>query len=374
MPNKKRCRCSNPIPKTGFGSLGADKQTTIQLTSAGAKAGSYVPVVGTAIGAAIGFVASKLIKTGQKPQRAAAAAQLEAAVKANPAGFVGRNMSHEDLGHIWYMLIINNHMYGWQKSNPKDHPSAMDAFYYLTRDMGKELVQRIASTPVGSQQTQTFRVAVNGVSFDYTYTNPGCTNVLAISKILQGMQAKFCAVTNPAANCNTQMTDPVVIFAFNLLTDKLVSENCPTAPVAPTVITSAPAPIARPPVATVPVTAPRNTGIVPPGTVNTPVPTAVTPGNVTATPSGVDLNAMVSQLLAQGASQQQAYASALQSLQAQGIQPTAAVQGQVAQAVQTAGGVSGLPTWLMIGAGVLALGFALAVPARRGARRAMRGN
>ena len=365
MPNKRRCRCSNPIPRTGFSGLGADQKTTVELTAAGAKVGSAIPVVGTAIGAVVGFVASKLIKTGQKPQRAAAAAQMEAALRNLPAGFNGSMLSREDMGHVWYMLIINHHMYAWQSSHPENHPSAMDAHYELTEKMGRELITKIIQTPVGQTVTQSFHVDVNNQTFSYTYKNPGCNDTNAIAQILLGMQLKFCALTNPAANCNAMGNDVMVKIAFKLLVEYLQNILCPKTVAAPTVVTSAPAPVARPPVQSVPVPAPapvvaQNTGIVP--------PTPVTPGSVTATGNGIDVNALVSSLMAQGANQQQAYASALQALQSQGVQPTAAVQGQVAQAVQTAGGVSGVPSWVLYGAMGLAVVFALARPARAGGR------
>ncbi|MGH7749674.1 MAG: hypothetical protein ACREQ5_33645, partial [Candidatus Dormibacteria bacterium] len=89
---------------------------------------------------------------------------------------------------------------------------------------------------------------------------------------------------------------------------------------------------------------------------------------------------LIAQLLAQGASQQQAIQAALQNLQSQGVNTSdPSVQNQVAadvsgqpvggatpQRMATAG-ISGLPSsWLAIGAGLFVLSFALARPAKRG--------
>lgn len=118
--------------------------------------------------------------------------------------------------------------------------------------------------------------------------------------------------------------------------------------------------------------------------VNVPTPTplkppAATPATPVATSSSGtpitqgDLQNMVSQLASQGATAQQAFTSALQSLQAQGVQPTPQVQQAVQSAVQstpapTAAGVSA-GGWLGIGAVVLTLMFAGARPVGTPRRR-----
>jgi hypothetical protein len=91
-----------------------------------------------------------------------------------------------------------------------------------------------------------------------------------------------------------------------------------------------------------------------------------------------DLQALIGQLANQGQSAQQAYTSALQTLQANGIQPTAAVQSAVQQAVQTTpapvastattAGLSGLGWVGVIAAGATLL-FATARPVHTPKRR-----
>jgi hypothetical protein len=79
-----------------------------------------------------------------------------------------------------------------------------------------------------------------------------------------------------------------------------------------------------------------NVSTVPANTPATVVPVPVTSAGQ------IDTNALVQQLLAQGQSQQQAYQSALASLQAAGVQPTPQAQAAVGQAVQAAGVGGGL--------------------------------
>lgn len=124
--------------------------------------------------------------------------------------------------------------------------------------------------------------------------------------------------------------------------------------------------VASPPVVTVGAGGTSPTPIVPATTAQPAVGTTVVP--VTATAAGQpDINALAQQLLAQGQSQQQAYQSAMASLQAAGVPPSAAIQQQTAQAVTTAG-VSGVGPWVAGIAALLAISFALARPAARPAK------
>jgi hypothetical protein len=97
-------------------------------------------------------------------------------------------------------------------------------------------------------------------------------------------------------------------------------------------------------------------------------PTVAT--TATGTPvTQADLQALVAQLASQGQSAQQAYTSALQTLQNNGVQPSAQVQSAVQSAVQTtpapttttAAGVSA-PGWLGMAAVAATLIFATARP------------
>jgi hypothetical protein len=123
----------------------------------------------------------------------------------------------------------------------------------------------------------------------------------------------------------------------------------------------------------------QNTGYVPyegvlrsSGTLPVQPPTSAQLPNASVTPTAtqpqVDVGALVSTLMQQGATQQQAFLSAMQNLQSQGVPATPQVQQQVAEQVQSAGSGAGLPTWALI-AIPLALGTAVLVGGRSGKRR-----
>jgi hypothetical protein len=79
-----------------------------------------------------------------------------------------------------------------------------------------------------------------------------------------------------------------------------------------------------------------------------------------------DLQSLVSGMASQGASAQQAYSAAIQSLQNQGVQPTAAVQSAVQNAVASTPATAGVDTgsgWLGVGLVALTVIFATARPA-----------
>lgn len=97
---------------------------------------------------------------------------------------------------------------------------------------------------------------------------------------------------------------------------------------------------------------------------SSPLPVVIPTPQNTVLPSGqvvpastVDPNtqALINQLMSQGATQQQAFTAAMQALQQQGIQPTAAVQQQVANAMPQpiTSGLSG--NWTVYALGALAL-------------------
>lgn len=155
------------------------------------------------------------------------------------------------------------------------------------------------------------------------------------------------------------------------LLDYFVAQNKPDAPLYYALSWSAGAQTPTPaPTPTTPV--PAMTPTVTP----LPAPTSPAPSS-TITPAVADnTKAVIDALLAQGASQQQAFAAALQSLAAQGVQPTPQLQQAVADEVKTAtpstAGFS--PTFGVAAAGIglLALTFALARPASQPRRRRSR--
>jgi hypothetical protein len=151
----------------------------------------------------------------------------------------------------------------------------------------------------------------------------------------------------------------------------------PATPTSPAPVAAVP--IAPPPVATAPKPAPTPAVLPPALAAQLPVSTVAQPAStpppttVTQTPAGpqVDVNALVSSLMQQGASNQQAFLQAMQSLQSQGVAATPAVQQAVADQVSTAATATqagaSVPDWLKpvgVVAAVVMLGFALARPKR----------
>lgn len=123
---------------------------------------------------------------------------------------------------------------------------------------------------------------------------------------------------------------------------------------------SAPPNYTPPPVTALPYP-PLPTTTAPPANVPAPV---VTPTN---TGPQVDVQGLINTLLQQGVSNQDAFMSAMRSLQSQGVAPTPAVQTQVAEQVKSAS--SALPPWALpvgIAAGV---GVIVFIFARRRGRR-----
>jgi len=130
------------------------------------------------------------------------------------------------------------------------------------------------------------------------------------------------------------------------------------------------------PVGTTPL-APTVPATIPQVTTTAPSPTiATTSAGQQVTQA--DLQAMIAQLAAQGQTAQQAYQSAIQALQNNGVQATPQVQGAVQSAVEStpapvAAGVTGdnTPGWL-VPAAILGVLFATARPAPGSTRRRRR--
>jgi len=138
-----------------------------------------------------------------------------------------------------------------------------------------------------------------------------------------------------------------------LIVEALKGWTPPGTPAATPPPASAPAPVTPAPTVSTPapvVTTPNPAG--------TPLPTS--PGQNATLPlpnnsatGGVDVSGLISSLMAQGASQQQAFTSAMSALQSKGVAPTSQVQAAVADQVAAAGG---LPSWA-IPAGIGAAGL-----------------
>lgn len=149
----------------------------------------------------------------------------------------------------------------------------------------------------------------------------------------------------------------------------------PVTPIAITPTPGGPVQVVPTPVVTLPAPSPSPTPT--PTPTPTPAPSSTvapspTPGNITVnvppTSGGADTSALIKQLMDQGASQQAAFAAAMQSVMASGAQPTPQVQQAVANEV--ASNASPLPastTWMALGlVGLIGVGILMS---RRKERR-----
>lgn len=217
----------------GAPGMGADVKTTASLASAGAKVGSIIPGVGTAIGAAVGVVAGLLMHKGKKPERAADAAKVMADLAAFPDNISGGQVPWETFGHLFYGIIINQGMFDWQKSNPKNHPSAMDNIYYWSRDMTKQAIAAGLKAGPG-QMVSVPIVAPNGPRFTFSYRSPtsldqtawndACTMPLFIMWVSQ---------TNPANLAQRDAQKPLIRKTYKLMTGRILTDLVPAAAPSP---------------------------------------------------------------------------------------------------------------------------------------------
>lgn len=354
------CACeSNKVNLSGLGAFGISQAgaSTASNIAKGASVGQKVipiPGVGAAIGATVVAVAAAFRHIfGNHDVRTSGADKANCRnmlnqylqLAAQAGGVIGNQVPLSQLDQMHFCLAT---LYGDPIYNVDPRYFSVD----ITQAdaLAKQLANAAKSQAPGSSFTTS---AVTGKSTDgrasgvFTYgpqtvTLPNPPSVQGLAQILRQLMNDNCAHRNKNPNnCPAYWNNPgFTQLAVDLIANALGAATLATGPTTPLAPTS---PIA----------------------VSTPaVGTAISPQPATgATPAGVDLNAMVSQLLAQGASQQQAYSAALQNLQAAGVPATPAVQQQVASAVQ-AGGVTGLPKWALYGAAAVALVFALARPHR----------
>ena len=140
-----------------------------------------------------------------------------------------------------------------------------------------------------------------------------------------------------------------------------VTKVAPPQIVAPTPVPLIPAPVPTPTPTAAPTPTPTPASTTLPATSSTPAITV----NVPASVPPDQTSGLIQQLIAQGASAQQAFTAAMQSLAAQGVQPTPQVQQQVANDVAAAGSPQQASTlYLAAGAAALIL-FGILMSRRR---------
>lgn len=349
-----------PLTK-GMGSLGiaSTAMTAVSEAATGAKVGQTVipvPVVGAIIGAVGGAVYAII----HKSPVGKASMTWNQYVQSGAWQQSGRAIDEHSWGEAFKGMMDegNNAFPGCGADRHKD----MDCF---TSKLANAIVQGYLSkqVPISASTDQVFQAVVipwlSGgagglVNWNNLSHEPGqpAGNTIQMQMVKQGVDRYLAGLPITRADMssytgmgyNTHV--PPLAQALQSLLQPAVSAPVATAAAVPTVAPVASIPVAvLPQVSATPYVAPQTPQIVPPD----------------------QTNALIQQLLAQGASQSQALAAATASLQAQGVNTAAPqVQQQLQAAVtpSTAGFSGG--GMLAIVAGVITLGFALARPTHKG--------
>jgi hypothetical protein len=351
--NKRRLRT--------FGALGINQaeQSVASDASMGATAGSIVPGIGSAIGAAAGAVigvVSNLL--GSKPNTAAHlpwAGQLASAISGMTVSpGIGRQIQwNQDtpgnmgLAQMVEAILATGLWMNWDPSLISNYDVC--AHWATTFQTAVQVVvTAICKNPVNAMVNCTIDNEPGGQNINsqtFTFKNPGYqVGCQVISQnIIMGnsglMYHMIIQTGETAAHASANANNSPAQKVFALIADYVIAQNTPSVQTAP------PAAYASVPVVT-PVAGPRPVLVTGTTSAGTPV----------VAPS--DTDALIQQLIAQGNSQNQAIAAALQSLAANGIdtsQPQ--IQQQVAASAASAFGLSDTDWLLIAGATVIGLFF-----------------
>jgi hypothetical protein len=331
---------SRARPLSGLG--GAAVKGAAAGASTGATVGSAVPVIGTAIGAVVGAVVGALASilskkdrdkiawgqylsgAGKAPGRAYDELPFELAWQGMQEKYAPWKQWQVRQGDSGYELgLVDLIVRGAREGKLTTTSTVNDAANYVFGQL--EAFKPGFQSFLNNQGVRQIHLdfvdrAIAGLPVGATYRNkrqPHTTLVEELSK--GGVQVKSTESTAPIA---TTVTVPVAT---------------PSAPSAPAPIVTVPTPVVSTPAAVAPPTSSSSTPT-----------TSITPAAADNT------RAIIDALLQQGASSQQAFAGAMQSLAAQGVQPTPQIQQAVAEEVKSKS-ASTLPGWIIPAAGALGL-------------------
>jgi len=351
-------------PRANLSGLGASPTASYaqQGASAGATVGSVVPVLGTAVGAVVGavlgaiggaFIGSRrpesdLWDNYKKIAGTARGIELDPAFRAG--AFVG------------LMRLGKNTFPPRSKGGygPNDDARFLD-------DMAAKIAAAVRAGQVtAADDAKSVFAKVVGPWISQWGTEPNAQWRTWENQIVTDLIDAYLYDQPIVATSYTQQR-----WAQPRLSDVVKSmqpapASSPTPPAAAPAPTPQPVPVVPAPAVTLPAAA------------VTPAPVALTTAapatSSSSTPAPVanlspavadNTRTLIDALLAQGASTQQTFTSAMQSLAAQGVQPTPQLQQAVASEVTSAASPA-LPSWVLPAAGVTALGLlAFALSNRR---------
>lgn len=341
----------------GAVSTGAEIQVGSTAAAAGGSAiavgagyGSIAGPVGAVVGALVAVIATSLIHQGQGAQRAAQSAAITQALNNLQTGnnigaqipWIG-TAQNPGLQQFLQAIMTAGIWFNWDPSlisSPAVNGNWANTFIAAVKQVTQAIISTAPGTPISLNITD--RPGGNdAVAGTFNFTNPGIgvgPDVIA-AKIIMGtgglMYWMILRTGETAAHASANANNPSAQKVFALMVDHAASDYASQAYKAP----AAAAPAAQATATTQQIAAPAVTGTTSAGT---PV---VAPN---------DTDALIQQLIAQGASQTAALQAAMASLEANGVntaQPQ--VQQQLQQSVSAAAspGLLGLSntTWLIIG-------------------------
>jgi hypothetical protein len=358
---------------TGAGVGAALTGTTVAgAIGAGAAAGSVVPVIGTAIGAVVALLASGVLSHHKAPEDANFQQAMQMADSQGPLAVLNVSNKYLVLAGLFDLL-----------------PGQIKGNIPIYKKYGRMGEQRFVTDlmTLVYQAAQSGRITANDTSQSimarivqpwidsWGYGPMQDHNAQMLNMILMGMIAEYAAglQTSWLARGGQNPFGSLPPFGFPAAAPPPQQVPQPPVTVQQAVQTvAAPAAAVAAVTSSSPVTTSSSGGPAPQstGAANMGMPTVV-PVPVSAA-GQVDMQGLVQQLLAQGQTQQQAFNSAMASMQAAGVQPTPQVQQATAQAVQAqsagAGGMfSGMGSMggIAIVAAMALASFALARPVGR---------
>lgn len=310
-----------------FGALGVSDSTKSAASQAatyaaiGSKAGSIVPGVGNVIGAAVGaiFGAAKGLTSEQKHKEVLGyEALLAEGVRGRGPDYNPRDLLSAFTGLMRCCPKTN-------KFPPRTHGGyGQHDDDKFASDMAKKIAEAVRSgtlTPADTPDTVFERIVKPWATFGANWNHPNGQENLRLVRAISDNYIFGLPITLGEAITGQETEWPYEKFADVIKSaSKFATPTIePAQPSTPSVVTTPPS-----------VISPSSGPVVSP----TPTPPVTIP-DLSVTP-GVDVRSLIDTLVSQGRTQQETFASALQSLSNRGITVTPQVQATVAEQVKEA--------------------------------------